>query len=253
MHALSLQDDEPWLTPGPHPHALLDSAEPADGEAPDGCEPPAPEADAEAAMAAADARRARRLAADDEALRQLMERVVDRDERALAAFYDATSPRVHGLVRRLVRSTALAEEVVEDTYWQVWRQAPRFDAERGRALTWLLAIARSRAIDALRRDERFQHDELTDDAEASGCDASFAGLPDLLDATRDHQRLHAAVAALEPRARQLVALAFFRGLTHEEIAAQAALPLGTVKSLIRRALLQLRRLLDQPATTSPSP
>jgi RNA polymerase sigma factor (sigma-70 family) len=149
-----------------------------------------------------------------------------------------------------VRCAALAEEVVEDTYWQAWRQAPRFDAGRGRVLTWLLAIARSRAIDALRRDERFQHVELADDAEAADSGEPWAGVPDLLDATRDHHRLHAAVAALEPRARQLVALAFFRGLTHEEIAAQAMLPLGTVKSLIRRALLQLRTLLDEPGPRS---
>lgn len=183
---------------------------------------------------------------DECELQALMQGVVGRDERALARLYDATSARVYGLVLRITRRAALAEEVVEDTYWQVWRQAPRFDAGRGRVSTWLLAIARSRAIDALRRDERFRHDELPEDDsfEPEGA----AGLPahDLLEATRSEARVHAAIATLEPRARQLVALAFFRGLTHEEIAAQTAMPLGSVKSLIRRSLQQLRTLLDDP-------
>lgn len=187
---------------------------------------------------------------DADALASLMQQVVERDERALARLYDATSARVHGLVLRITRRAALAEEVVEDTYWQAWRHAPRFDATRGRVLTWLLAIARSRAIDALRRDERFQHVELPTDGEPGHATDAAPAVLDLLEAARGDRRVHDAVAALEPRARQLVALAFFRGLTHEEIAVQAAMPLGTVKSLIRRALLQLRRLLDDPGPAS---
>lgn len=192
------------------------------------------------------ARRQRAAEADEPVLQALIERIIDRDERALAALYDATSARVYGLVLRITRRAALAEEVVEDTFWQAWRQAPRFEAARGKVITWLLAMARSRAIDALRRDERFQHAEMPDEGGLE--DGAEAALPahDLLEATRSEQRVHEAIAALEPRARQLVALAFFRGLTHEEIAAQTAMPLGTVKSLIRRSLQQLRKLLDQP-------
>jgi len=182
-------------------------------------------------------------ALDDTALAALIERIVGHDEKALEALYDATSSRVHGLALRIVQRAALAEEVVEDTYWQVWRQAPRFDAGRGRPLTWLLAMARSRAIDALRRDERFRHEELPEEGVAD--DAGHAPpAQDLLDATRGATALHAALAGLEPKARQLVSLAFFRGLTHEEIAEQESLPLGTVKSLIRRSLQQLKRALQ---------
>lgn len=192
-------------------------------------------------------RRQRIPEADEPALQALIARIIDRDERALAALYDATSARVYGLVLRITRRAALAEEVVEDTFWQVWRQAPRFEASRGKVVTWLLAMARSRAIDALRRDERFQHAEMPE--EDSFEDEAGAALPahDLLEATRSERRVHHAIAALEPRARQLIALAFFRGLTHEEIAALAAMPLGTVKSLIRRSLRQLRQLLDEPS------
>lgn len=182
---------------------------------------------------------------DDGRLQALLARVVERDERAFAALYDATASRVQGLVRRIVRIPALAEEVVEDAYWQVWRQAPRYEAGRGRVLTWLLSIARSRAIDALRRDERHEHDELAADASA---EPAAAGAPaeELIEASRGAQRVHEALARLDARSRQLVALAFLRGLTHDEIAAQTGMPLGSVKSLIRRALLRLRELIEQP-------
>ena len=176
----------------------------------------------------------------------LIERVIDHDERALAALYDATFSRVYGIAFRIVRSTALAEEVVEDTYFQAWRQAARFDASRGGPLTWLLGIARSRAIDTLRREARFAHDEL----EAEAGDSIAADTPtgeDLLDVARNHADLHRALLKLQAQPRQLVALAFFRGLTHEEIASQTRLPLGTVKAQIRRALMTLREALGERA------
>ena len=175
-------------------------------------------------------------------------RLVDRDQAALAALYDATSARVYGLVLRITQRRTLAEEVLADTYWQVWRQAPRFDAQRGAAITWLLAIARSRAIDALRRNQCFQHEPLDDAAQAECRDEALPPPQDLLDAARGNERLHAALEQLGALPRQLIALAFFRGMTHDEIAARAALPLGTVKSLIRRSLQQLRRRLE-PADT----
>lgn len=209
----------------------------------DDLEVPDPLGEAETVSAPVSTAAALAPALDDTQLAELIQRIVERDQRALEALYDATSSRVHGLVLRITQQSALAEEVVEETYWQVWRQAPRFESARGRPITWLLAMARSRAIDALRRDQRFAHDELPDDDAA---DAAGTAPPpqDLLDATRASGRLHAALAGLDARARQLVALAFFRGLTHEEIAEQQQMPLGTVKSLIRRSLQQLRQQIE---------
>lgn len=175
----------------------------------------------------------------DEQLCAWVDRVVDHDERALAALYDATLSRVYGLVLRIVRRAALAEEVVEDTYFQVWRQAARFDASRGRVLTWLLGMARSRAIDALRHEARFQHETL-DDEDGHPVVGDATTSDELLDVARGHAELHRALLLLNAQPRQLVALAFFRGLSHEEIASETALPLGTVKSQIRRALATLR-------------
>jgi RNA polymerase sigma-70 factor (ECF subfamily) len=193
------------------------------------------------------ARRARAAAdADDARLAAWIDAIVDHDERALSALYDATVSRVHALVLRLVRRGALAEEVVEDTYFQVWRQAARFDAARGRPMTWLLGMARSRAIDAIRREARFEHASLDDEAGAEMQDTR-AGADELLDAARGHADLHRALMLLNAQPRQLVALAFLRGMSHEEIADHTALPLGTVKSQIRRALISLRQVLgEQP-------
>lgn len=180
--------------------------------------------------------------ASEAQLVQWIDAIVDQDERALAALYDATVTRVFGIVQRIVRRTALAEEVVEDAYFQVWRQAVRFDPARGQVLTWLLAIARSRAIDALRREARFQHEDVDDESEgALACPARPTD--ELLDLARHHADLHQALLLLGAQPRQLVAMAFFRGLSHEEIAQQTRLPLGTVKSQIRRALSTLRQML----------
>lgn len=183
-------------------------------------------------------------AGDEPALCALIERIVEQDQTAFEAFYDCCVSRVTATVRRIVRDPARAEEVVEDAFFQVWREAPRFDPGRGRAIGWLLAIARSRALDALRRNERDSVEVSVDDDEMT----VLAGPADIqpqhqVEAARSARAVQAALAALEPQPRQLVSLAFLRGLTHEEVAATTGLPLGTVKSSIRRALIALRQTL----------
>ena len=235
------------LAPGEEPLLLEpDLAEALDDE----LEPPDATADAPSPDLSPMVAEALAMPADNTQLSGWMERIVDRDERALAALYDATLPRVYGLVVRVVRKPELAAEVVEDTYFQVWRQAARFDAERGQVFTWLLGMARSRAIDALRREARFRADSLDDEATEAGPSDDPAA-DDLLDVARQHAELHQALMRLQAQPRQLLALAFFRGLSHEEIASQTLLPLGTVKSQIRRALILLRQLLGDDATTAP--
>lgn len=218
-----------------------------DPAAADACDDALPDEDDGGDEGQAGALPARELAgADDAQLAAWIDAIVDHDERALAALYDATLARVYGLALRIVHRPALAEEVVEDTFFQVWRQAARFDALRGRALTWLLGMARSRAIDTLRREARYRHDSLDDASAPEPVDES-AGRDELLDIARGHADLHRALMQLNAQPRQLVALAFFRGLSHEEIASQTALPLGTVKSQIRRAMLSLRQALGDGA------
>ena len=168
--------------------------------------------------------------------------IVNGDEKALGAFYDATVSRVFGLALRIVRQRDAAEEVAEDVYMQVWQQAGRFDASRGKPLTWLLTICRSRALDYLRReDEAVSHPEpetLTVEPYDERADPQ-----DMLLAMERNSRLYAILDKLLPIQRQLLALAFFRGLTHQEIADHTRLPLGTVKSHVRKALDEMREQL----------
>lgn len=172
-------------------------------------------------------------------LRAWIGQVVERDEDALSRLYDAMAGRIYGLALRITRNAQTAEEVVEDTFWQVWRQAPRFDPERGSAAGWMLNMTRSRALDALRRAGTVECA-----AEAGEHEPDLAAGPeDLFAASEAGLQLESALAGLEPLPRQLVALAFFRGLSHEEIAVHTGLPLGTVKSHIRRALGRLRETL----------
>jgi len=199
--------------------------------------------------------------ADEHQLQAWLARIVHQDEAALDALYRACVGRVYGLALRIVRNPAIAEEVTEDCFWQVWRQAPRFEPQRGSALAWLLTIARSRALDALRARRRVLANTVSADAlgEAmdalaeqsdAGCDGGPGDPHDLLEAVQSHQQLHQALAQLEAVPRQLVALAFFKGLTHEEIAGQIGLPLGTVKSHLRRGLLALRKCLGPQTSTA---
>lgn len=179
---------------------------------------------------------------NEKVLRKLLKNIAQGDQTALAEFYESTISRVYGVALRVARRPEMAEEVVSDVYMQVWRHAARYDESRGRILGWLLVIARSRALDSLRRqDEAFSHPEphqLTDEPEDNGHNPQNAIL-----ACESHAALHHALLVLSPLQRQLLSLAFFKGLSHSEIVEHAGIPLGSVKTHIRRALTQLRDTL----------
>lgn len=175
-------------------------------------------------------------------LAAVMAGVAAGEQRALERFYRLTIGKVFGLALRIVRNRASAEEVAEDVYVQVWHSAATYDAKRGSPLGWALTICRSRAIDSLRRADKAILDP--DPTERLDAVAQLVpGLQDLLQASQENATLHAALNRLQPVQRQLLGLAFFRGLTHPEIAASIHLPLGTIKSHIRRALATLREEL----------
>lgn len=175
-----------------------------------------------------------------------LEKIAAKDESALAAFYDATVNRVYGLALRITRASHVAEEVASDVYWQVWQQADRYDAARGKVLTWLLTLCRSRALDTLRRRDHAEScaepELLITDSHSSDDDP--LGL--LLMVERDNT-LHAALKTLDSTPRQLLALAFFKGLSHQEIADYTGMPLGSVKSVLRNAMGALKPILHHSA------
>lgn len=181
------------------------------------------------------------IESSDEELALLVGRVVDQDEAALASLYEQFSGRVYSLVFHITRDSQAAEEVLQDVFWQVWRQAPRFDAQRGSVRGWVCTMARSRALDAYRsqkRDVLLMSGPTTDEF-LDGMASAEPGPQDLLAAAQEDSRLQSALKSLEPLRRQLVSLSFYRGLTHQEIADVTGLPLGTVKSHLRRSLAVL--------------
>ncbi len=165
-----------------------------------------------------------------------------RDEAALGQLYDLTAGKLFGLARTILGNPADAEEVVCDTYVQAWQSASRFDPGRGSVLAWLLMICRSRALDHLR--QRRSRAAAESAATSLAEEATEPAPEDLLRQIQEGTAIHRALEALTPLRRQLVALAFFRGLSHQEIAVAMRLPVGTVKSHLRRSLQGLRAVLD---------
>ena len=175
----------------------------------------------------------------DRILSSLVARMAKKEEAALAELFDMTAKRLHSFSLRIVRDEGLAEEVTEDTLFQAWREATRFDAARGKVITWLLTICRSRALDALRRADIA--DCVEDPDEFRSHEASLMAEPEQLIAQFETgSAVHAALLLLPPKERQCVSLAFFKGLTHQEIADHWEMPLGSVKTLMHRAFAQLR-------------
>lgn len=171
----------------------------------------------------------------------LLERMRDGDEDALATLYDGWSDRVHALAMHLLRDARDAEDIVEETFWQAWRGAARYDVSRGKVGAWLLTICRSRALDRLRVRRRRPEDLSLDDAPAPA-----APQPDAMDAmvTSETGRIvRAALAELPAEQRQALELAYFSGLSQSEIADRTGQPLGTVKTRVRLALVKLREKL----------
>lgn len=200
----------------------------------------------------------------DQHLADCLARVMRGDATAFEAFYDATLPYAQALGRRFLRDEAL-EDLLADVYFEVWRIAPRFDPTRGSAVTWLLTLVRSRALDALRLRTTHPSVTLGVDADVTadeGATGEEADPAELLWRGQCTEQLRAALAELSSAERWVLGLAYFRELTHAQIAAATAMPLGTVKSLIHRAQQHLReRLLGlddkplagaAPATATPA-
>jgi RNA polymerase sigma-70 factor (ECF subfamily) len=164
------------------------------------------------------------------------------DQLALADLYDATSRAVYGLLLRILADPCAAEEVLLDVFTQAWRRASTYSAERGTPLAWLMTIARSRAIDRLRRgrQERVRAEPLETVAELA---ATGRSAEEDVTARERGALVRAALAALPPEQREVIELAYYGGLSHSEIAAERGLPLGTVKTRTRLGLSRLRESL----------
>jgi len=178
----------------------------------------------------------------DDELMALIDRVARRDEPALKALYDQTSGKLYGLALRVVRNNEWAEDALQETFLQIWRTAPDYRASLSPPMAWLGLIVRSRSLDLLRR-RKAEREHLTDEIDDAMADTLEGDSPNPMDTSLASQQawaLHQCLAKLENKQREVVSLAYLRDLSHGELAQQLKLPLGTVKTWIRRGLDQLR-------------
>ncbi|MEJ1160697.1 sigma-70 family RNA polymerase sigma factor [Prosthecomicrobium sp. N25] len=162
------------------------------------------------------------------------------DRSALKALYDREAGRMIAVAQRIVKRRALAEEVVQDVFLQVWRKAETFDPRLGSGLTWIYAILRNRALNILRSESRT---DLVDDPETYDRPSEDEDPEAAVARLSEAGALRRCLDRLEPRRRAAIVLAYTQGLSHGELAGRLGLPLGTVKSWIRRSLASLRECL----------
>jgi RNA polymerase sigma-70 factor (ECF subfamily) len=174
----------------------------------------------------------------------LVNRLLQRDVSAFEQLYDRHSRIVYALVLRILQQASTAEEVVQDVFLQLWRNAARYQAARGPFVPWLLTLARNRALDHLRLKSERQR-RLEDQSEEPIAIAGAAPeYEKALDEKRRAERVRALIGALNPQQKKAIEMAYFEGLSHSEIAAALKEPLGTVKSWIRNGLLRLKEGLQ---------
>lgn len=168
-----------------------------------------------------------------------------RDEAALGVFYDRWNPLVHAVVLRIVRQREDVEDVVEEIFWQAWRQADRYEETRGSVQTWLLTIARSRALDRVRSLNRLREDSI--DGKSGEFVSQLASTADPAMDAESRERRGVVIAALETlpaEQRQALEMGYFGGYSQSEIAERTGLPLGTIKTRMRLAMQKLRERLQ---------
>jgi RNA polymerase sigma-70 factor (ECF subfamily) len=176
--------------------------------------------------------------------RALLQRVARGDEAAFGRFYDLVAPAVHGVVLRVLRDPAMAEETTQDVFVELWRLAPRYDPSRGSPARWAVTVAHRRAVDRVRSEQAARD---RDDVEARRADVAVAGVAeqvvDAASAELDRARVAAALTHLTDVQREALTLAYYGGHTYREVAVLLDVPEGTVKTRIRDALIKLRDLM----------
>ena len=171
----------------------------------------------------------------------LIQRCAGGDRAALRRLFEMEAPRMIGVAQRILRRRALAEEAMQDAFVQVWRRAGSFDAAMGSGRSWLYAILRNRSLNILRDESRT---DLTGAADAHDEPSEDDDPETVLVKLGEASRLRACLETLEPARRQAIVLAYAQGLSHGELAGRLGLPLGTIKSWIRRSLIALRECMS---------
>lgn len=180
---------------------------------------------------------------DRDRLRDVLRAVAVRDQAAFENLYRLTSAKLFGVCLRILSRRSDAEDVLQETYTTIWHKAGLYDAERASPITWLVMIARNKAIDRARADAADRHSVPIELAAEVG-DTTPQPLANL-ESEDGGRRLDGCLEQLEPRQRSLIRTAFFEGVTYENLASRGGVPLGTVKSWIRRGLFKLKACLER--------
>jgi RNA polymerase sigma-70 factor (ECF subfamily) len=180
-------------------------------------------------------------------LQRLLSRVALGDRKAFRALYEATSPSLFGVAVRILNRRDRAEEVIQDVFVNVWQRAATYSASASQPMTWLTAIARNRALDMLRSESAHPAEPLHDDEDGNILEPADER-PDplgLLERAVDEVRIRECLDDIRGPQRQCLALAYYHGLSHSEVAVRLTAPIGSVKVWIRRGLERLKRCLDR--------
>jgi RNA polymerase sigma-70 factor (ECF subfamily) len=174
-----------------------------------------------------------------------MERLGFRDLQAFRALYERYGSLVYSTCLRIVRDSQVAEDISQEIFLRIWRRPERYVAQRGRFLTWLTSVTRNRAVDEVRsRNRRFRHETASPEERERDVPGPEANDPALTAELADQRRLIlAAMSGLPAEQRQVIELAYFGGLTQQEISERLSQPLGTVKTRIRLGMQKLRAAL----------
>lgn len=174
---------------------------------------------------------------------ELLARIAARDEAAFAQFYDLMSPAAYGLALRVTRDAHLAQDVLQETFTEIWAQAGRFDPGASSARSWVAMMTHRRAVDRVRR-EQSERDRGATWASSSTV-RDHDSVAEVVQLRAEHRRVRAAMERLTPLQRQALDLTYFGGHTHTEVAALLDIPLGTAKTRIRDALRALRTSMEE--------
>jgi RNA polymerase sigma-70 factor (ECF subfamily) len=183
--------------------------------------------------------------ATPEELSTLLGACARRDRAAFEQLYKATSAKLFGVALRIVRREDWAEEILQDAYVSIWNHASGYTAGLSAPMTWMTSIVRNRSLDWLRKPRPEIND--VDGEIAEGTPSDTEGPLAALERSTEARAIAACLKTLEARQRQTIALAFFEGMSHSELAAHLREPLGTVKTWVRRGLARLKGCLDAAA------
>lgn len=178
-----------------------------------------------------------------EHLSLLLRLIANGDQDAMAEAYKLTSAKLYGVLLQMLPDKGAADEVLQEVYLTVWRRAGSFSKAQGSPMTWLITITRNKAIDRLRSDKHTRKSRPIEDVSHELADEEPSALKKL-ETHQDAQRLHWCLDQLEDRQREAIRTAFFAGVTYQELADRSSVPVGTMKSWIRRGLLRLKACLE---------